>query len=105
MVAEVDCRLLYMRCLDGTSLRREPVPEDPVDAPWTGEPPARIATRSPAEVLDAVGLAIAGKDRLRVLDTHWLDQSPFRDQFEQMLTRFRAGGGEVEFATRAVERR
>jgi hypothetical protein len=96
-LAELDCRVLYLRCLDAALTQQS---DEPESADQVGEPPARFARRSPISLLQAVARDLAGKKRLRLVESHWLEQSPFCAEFRRVLAQFQDGGGRIEFVAR-----
>jgi hypothetical protein len=100
---DLSCRTLFLRCQDG---RRDDEGEaflSTADEEWRGEPPARLARRTPEEVLGLVEQELGRADVLRLFEPEWLDQIDGAERLEGILERFRRRGGRIEARTRPPE--
>jgi hypothetical protein len=97
-VLELSCRGLFMQYLDadaGGSAARDAALDH---EPWMGEPPA-VLERPTAEVLLArVAEDLARVERLRLVDSEWLDSTALGPRLAPLLASFQSRGGRVERA-------
>lgn len=95
-VFELACERLYMQYLDTC---RPSAPAVALSDYWLGEPEPHIETASARSLFDGLQRDLTGADVLRVVDAHWLADAQLRREVDALVTRFRAGGGRVEFVT------
>ena len=91
---ELSCQGLYMRCLEV-----KPCEVEAADAyePWMGEPPTVWARPSADELLTRLREDLRDVQRLRVMESEWLESTSLGDRVRPLLAAFRAQGGQVEF--------
>lgn len=95
----LSCQQLYMHFRDLTRMESDSADASTEHAEWwAGEPESRISLESPEKFLDRLGEALRGKRRLELADAEWLGDAGLRHRVEQLLSEFRAAGGEVVFA-------
>lgn len=94
---ELSCDRLYMQCLDAQATGSPS--EDPADATEAlgcgGEPPARFAGRSRAQLFEALDRELLDVGVLKVLNSQWL-VGDLRLDLDRLIEGFRARGGRVE---------
>jgi hypothetical protein len=100
---DLSCRMLFLRCHDGRTDDGPDTSYADAEADSRGEPPARLARRTPEEVLGLVERELASADVLRLFEPEWLDQLQGIERFEAMLHSFRGRGGRIETRTKAPE--
>jgi hypothetical protein len=95
---ELSCHHLYMRCLDALeSSGGAAASEASVHEPWMGEPPSVFALPTADDLLRQVEEDLRQVQRLRVLDSEWLESTELGARIAPVLASFRARGGQVEF--------
>lgn len=98
----LSCQQLYMHYRDLTRTASQNANVSPESADWwAGEPESELALESPESFFRRLGEALHGKRRLELADKEWLGDAGLRRQVEQLLSGFRAAGGEVVSAPQA----
>lgn len=64
---------------------------------FLGEPEPDYAMPTARELFDGLSEDLRGADVLRVMDPQWLADPEFRRDVDELLARFTAAGGRVEF--------
>lgn len=92
----LSCQQLYMHYRDLTRAESDIANASTEDAEWwSGEPESEFALESPESFFRRLGEALHGKRRLELADKEWLGDAGLRQRVEQILSEFRAAGGEV----------
>jgi hypothetical protein len=91
-VLELSCRMLFMRCSDAAI--GSPSAEEYEQA--TGEPPAVLDRRSPADMFAAIEQDLVAVRVLRLVEPEWLDSIDGVARLRAILEAFRVRGGRVE---------
>lgn len=93
---ELSCERLYMRCLDTQLTAPQADDADPMETSlWGGEPPARLAGHSRAQLFDDLDRELREVEVLKVVGSHWL-VGDLRQDFERLMDGFRARGGRIQ---------
>ena len=96
-LVELSCEQLYMRWLDTRLTGGED--DEAFDLAEDGEPPATYDERTTAQLFEDLNRDLSTVDTLRVVDREWLSgaDEELRRGFGDLIARFRAHGGRVEF--------
>ena len=95
-VVDVPCERLYMRYLDTQRPRRSGTVQDDY---FLGEPEPDYAMPSARELFDGLSEDLRGADMVRVIGQQWLADPEFRREVNDLLVRFQACGGRIEFVS------
>ena len=99
-VAELSCEELYMQFADALQEVQQPQEQGRLDAAgsWSGEPDAEIPRGNLNEFFRYLERQLESTDVLRMSNPDWLQDQDFKARVYEMLTEFRARGGEIQFS-------
>jgi hypothetical protein len=102
-VLELSCQRLYMQTLAAEAAAGLGYDAATDYQPWMGEPPAVLEAPSAESLIGQLARDLHEVDRVRVLESEWLDSTTLGERLAPLLASFRARGGRVELAERLSE--